>query len=229
MKAEIIIQEAARRAGDPNMGTYAQDEWVELVNDAELAVCLVRPDALSVTEAVQITVNQSKQDLPASRRRLLGLVRNEGADGLTAGRAIIGPSTMEEQDAVLPNWHTETGTEVLSYIYDELVPTTFYVYPHLTSAWYVLAEMAKNPTRIDEIGDNINLDDIYSVALREWMLFGAFARSNERTPDWTRASRHLQTFFAVLQVKTKADFAASPKNLEYDKQLDTLQTIARTT
>lgn len=213
-----VIDRAAEILQDTSKTTYTATQLLDWTNDAQRAVCLVRPDANSVTESITLTAG-SKQTLPSGRRRLMALVRNMGANGTTPGRAIRGPVPREDLDAANPNWHTETGSAVKEYVYDENTPDVFYVHPYVNSTWNVEAVLAANPADLTAATDSLALDDAYIPAMIEWVLYRCFARDDETTPNWTRAGRHFVAFFNLLQVKLRADMAISPKVIEYDQQL----------
>ena len=61
-----------------------------------------------------------------------------GADGLTIGKA-CNDADRSDLDNFDEDWHTKTGTSVQTYVFDERMPTTFYVSPAVpaTPAMYV--------------------------------------------------------------------------------------------
>lgn len=217
--AEQIYQQAAEILQDVLYATYSQTQLGAWVNDAQRAISIARPDANVSIENFLLSPGVSRQTLPATANRLGGLIRNMGTDGLTPGRGITGPVPREPLDAVLPLWTVTTGAFVKQYVYDEDTPLVFYVYPPVSGAWYVEAKFFKIPVNVTLPSSTIDLPDIYAPVIREWILYCAFARDSERTPNWVRAARHLTNFYQLLGVKTNSDLAVSPKILEQGKQL----------
>lgn len=217
--AETILLGTAEVLEDHDYITYLETQGLRWVNDAQRAVCLVRPDAASIIQNLVIVANSTRQVLPANTARLGGLYRNMGADGLTPGRAITGPSPREPMDGSDPLWMTRTGTYIRGYVYSEETPLDYYIYPVMTVPWYVEAKLFRVPADLAVKTDTIGLSDIYVPPIREWVLYNCFARDSERTPNYVRAGRHFANFFQLLGIKTRADLAVSPKVLEFDKQL----------
>jgi len=141
-----IIRMCAELAQDPELIKINTADWIDWINDGQRNICNARPDACVTTEAIPLTANTSKQTLPASRRRLLDLTRNMGAGGSTPGKAIRGPVPRETLDGFDPDWNITTGSYVKEFIYNPDDPKVFWIFPHLTTAWYVEALLAKNPT-----------------------------------------------------------------------------------
>ena len=216
---EGIYIGAAEVLEDITYVTYLEAQLLRWVNDAQRAVCLVRPDAASKIQNVAIAANTARQVLPANVARLGGLLRNMGADGLTGGRAITGPTPREPMDASDPLWMTRTGGYVRGYVYSEETPFDYYIYPVIASSWFLEAKLFLVPTDLVIKTNAISLSDMYAPAMREWLLYSCFARDSERTPNYVRAGRHFSNFFQLLGVKTRADLAVSPKVLEFDQQL----------
>ena len=219
LTAQAIYQLAAEILEDTHHVTYLEAQLMTLLNEGQRAICLMRPDAKVVIENFELTANAVRHTLDGDSRRLGGVIRNMGADGDTPGKAITGPVPRESMDAVDPDWPTATGPHVKQFIYDEDAPTYFYIYPTVASTWFVEAKLFKDPADITAKADRIDIGDIYAPPLREWLLYAAFARDSERTPNWIRAGRHLANFYQLLGIKTRADLAVSPKFGEYGKQL----------
>lgn len=217
-----IIERASVEANDEAFQSIKGLDWFEWINDAQRAVCLLRPDAKSDISTF-LLVTGTKQQIPAGTRRLQQLLRNMGTAGSTPGKAIRGPVPREDLDAVNPDWHKSTyhGTEVEQYIYEENNPTFFYVYPGLQSAatLYVEAVVSKDPTDVSDHNSNLDIPDIFAPAVVEWVLYRAWARDSERSPNWVRAERKYRSFFNLLGVNLRAELAVSPKLSERDRQL----------
>ncbi|MCP5230901.1 MAG: hypothetical protein H6948_02205 [Zoogloeaceae bacterium] len=213
-----LYARAAEVLEDTSYVAYLEASLIEWVNDAQRAVVLVRPDAKASVENILLTASSALQSLPSGALRLGGLLSNMGADGATPGRGITGPVKREEMDAANPTWRTDTGAYVRQYVYDEDSPLSFWIYPTLTADLYVEAKVYRVPTDIAAGDDTIDLDDIYGPAIIEWLLYRCYARDSERSPNYTRASRHFKNFFDLLGVKTRGDMWVSPRNVERGRQ-----------
>lgn len=192
--------------------SWTVTQLIEWVNDAIRALTLVRPDSTAVTVNFQLTAGNTKQTLSsATDIRFIKALRNKGADGNTVGKAIrLG--NMSALDSLKPDWHTETGLSYIKeYMFDEVRPDEFWVYPKPLTAFYIEIIKQIIATQVTVVGDTLPVKDIYAPALIEWCCYRAFSRDSERTPNWARAARHFQAFFNLLQVKVQADMAINPK------------------
>jgi len=217
--AKWLIDRALVILVDVSGDTYTRAEGLHYVNDAQRTVTMLRPDAKSGVETVKLVASQTKQTIPSTARRLMGITRNMGADGATPGNAVRGPVPQEDLDSFDPDWHQTAATVIQEYVYDERVPDIYYVYPGahaMTQVWAEL-KLALFPVDLDDETDVIDLDEIYAPAMLEWVLYRYWSRDEEDNPNWARAARHFKNTFDLLQVKLRPDFAVSPRVLEFLK------------
>lgn len=208
--ASTLIAQASEIAQDETNVTWSTAQALEWLNEGQKAVASMRPDA-SVSVAPILLVPGTKQTIAG--RRLMGISRNMGSDGLTDGRAI---RLVERgiKDDYNPDWHTDTATlEVKEYIYDGRLPQDFWVWPPVSPAAAVYIETieAVNPDDLTAVTDAISVSDIYAPPIIEWMCYRFFARDAEEVPEIQRAATHFNNFFTLIGEKTKVDMAVSPK------------------
>lgn len=223
MKALVLIQNCAREYSDAAYGRIAKASasgvnWLDLLNDAQRTVVLVRPDAGGSTENITLAAG-SRQALPAGALRLLGVTRNMGADGATPGKTIRFVERQSKDD-VNPDWHTATASAVIKeVVYDDKKnPLVFYVSPPATGSPRIEVELAKTPTDIvtaDVDTADIGLADVYAGPMQAWMLHRAYAIATQSANQYQRAVFYYQSFFNQLGVKIRADmfFAPSAPNM----------------
>lgn len=210
--AQDLINDIADELSDETFITWTSAELLAYLNSATLRVCLLRPDASSSVEAIQLVAG-TKQTLPATARRLLDIFRNMGADGATPGKAITSTDT-RSMDLYRPTWHKDTGkTYVDHFMYDEETPDTFFVTPpvHTTTAVYVDMKLANNPTAItDSATENVQVNDVYRPALEHWMLYKAYDKETDSDHSVAEAKFHFQAFNQLFGLKGKVDNQYSP-------------------
>jgi hypothetical protein len=188
--------------------------WLDWLNDAQRAIVLVRPDANAAVESIPLVAG-TKQAIPATALRLLGVTRNMGADGLTAGPTIrlIDRGTLDDLNR---NWHTATaGSSVDEVVYDEKkAPRSFYVTPPLSVARYIEVELSKVPTDVtDPDAGTIALADIYAGPMQAWMLHRAYGMQTQALNMFQRSQFYFTSFFNQLGVKIRGEMffgAATP-------------------
>ncbi len=210
--AQDLINDIAEELSDTNFITWTSAELLTYLNSATRRVCLLRPDASSSVESIQL-VPGTKQTIPTTSRRLLDIVRNLGADGATVGKAI---TTIETRDMDLydPNWHKKTAkTYVDHYMYDEETPDVFFVTPpvHAITNVYIEMKLANNPLVLtDSATENIPVNDIYRPAIEHWMLYKAYDKETDSENSVAEAKFHFQAFNMLFGQKYKVDLAYSP-------------------
>ena len=210
--AQDQINDIASELSDTSFITWSSTELLDYLNAAIRRVCLVRPDAYSDIQPVQLAAG-TKQSLPAAARRLLDITRNMGTDGLTAGK-VVTSTDQRSMDLYNQNWHKDPAkTAIDNFMYDEEVPQIFYVYPpvHATTAVYVEMKYAQNPPVItDAATTDIPLDDIYEPAIRHWMLHMAYAKETDSRESGSASQLHFKGFHDILGVKSQVDVMYSP-------------------
>lgn len=210
--AQDLINDIAAELSDETFITWTADELLAYLNSGILRVCLLRPDASSSVESIQLVAG-TKQSLPATARRLLDIFRNMGADGLTPGKAITSTDT-RSMDLYSPNWHKNTAKTVIDhFMYDEETPDTFFVTPpvHATTQVHVEAKFANNPTVINDAAtENVTINDVYRPALEHWMLYKAYDKETDSAHSVAEAKFHFQAFNQLFGLKNKVDVAYSP-------------------
>lgn len=208
-KAEIILQ-------DTTNVRWTTDELLGWLNDAQREIALIKPDASVKTSAVQLT-SGTKQTLgsgsTADAIMLLKVVRNMGTDGTTAGNAIRVVSG-EILDAQRPGWHSETSTAaVVHAVYDPRNPKQFYVYPPNTGTGYVELMYSATPTAVGTLGSTITVDDVFSNAILDYILFRAYSKDVEYAGNAARAEKHYLAFANSMGLST-TNIATHNTNLE---------------
>lgn len=214
--ATTKIVDLVSRAGillqDTTATRWTKQELLGWFNDAQRELVMARPD-LKATTASFACVAGTKQTLPSAALRLLTVVRNG-----TTGRAVTQVSR-DLLDNHQPGWHGMTqDTEVEHFVYDPLVPKTFWVYPPAVNTLSLEIIYGANPTVVtsaqvdlsDITSTTIEVDDIYANALLDYMLYRAYSKDLNIAGSGQRAGMHLQLFQQAVGTKTQIDAAATP-------------------
>jgi hypothetical protein len=209
MLASDII-DRARLVLNDTVATYrwADSEFFKWINDGQRAIVLVRPDASVSVETLTCAAG-TKQSIPATGIRLLDVTRNINADN-SAGRAVrlVDRDILDSQN---PDWHSDDQAVVVkNFIYDNRVPTVFYVYPPAKSTSKLEIVISKNPADVTTTGSTLALADIYSEPLLNYVLFRAYNKDSEFATNAQLATNYFQAFSAMLGVKTQRDVGFSP-------------------
>lgn len=215
MQAGDVLAGVSEILQDTGQVTWTEPQLLGWLNEALLSVCLLRQDAYTATESVKLAPG-TRQVKPGGSRQILDVTRNMGADGNTVGR-VIHFADLHKLDLINPNWHLATPkTVVREWFRDQRSPDVYYVYPPVPSNpdVYVQVLVSKTPPEIVTPAEPILLSDEYSPALREWVLYRAFGRDSENTPNASRSMGYIKSFFNLLGVKTPVDVAFSAEVTE---------------
>jgi hypothetical protein len=213
MLCSVILQNVNFVLDDPNDVKYSLTQKIAAINSALQALVSYRPDAASYT-TMMLLVAGTRQTIPSDGVRLLKVIRNRGASGLSdAGRAIR-KADMLVQDALIPDWHETTGQTVIDeYFYDSITPKDFYVYPPAPVSPVIgvdISYVRVLPT-ITAWTDTLPVDDYFAPAIQEWMLYSLWC-GDDQNPNYAVARSHQSTFFQLLQIKAASDGAVNPKS-----------------
>lgn len=244
MAATILVKQALWRVSqqlldtDPQFEHWEQIELVDHLNDTASLICALVPLANSRVDAIKLRQGTrqsiatiaaadckpgdgSTPTTPIYGLQVIAPRRNMGGNGMTPGNAIR-VVERDMMDALVPDWHTKTGSRVRSVVYDPQDPHTFYVSPGVPgtpNVWIELAYSAQ-PSKVPNVGTEdyslagtnttvIPVDDEYIDAL----VNGILARANMK--DTTYASRpkvaeHNELFLATLRGKIQAITGTDP-------------------
>lgn len=206
--ASTIIDRAAILLQDTTNIRWTRAELLAWLNDGQRDIAVHKPNAC-VTNTARQLVAGSKQTLAADAVSLVDAVRNLGANGTTPGRAVRLVSR-EILDSQIPDWHAATpAAEVKHFVYSELDPHTFYVYPPSTGANQLELICTAAPATVSEDAA-IALDDIYANALLDYMLYRAYAKDTEYASNPTASANHYTAYGQAIKGKLDGEAAGDP-------------------
>lgn len=228
-KAIDLINRASVILQDPTFTRWPAAELQDWLNDAQKEIVLHRPDAMAVNAALTVgsglTIDSSKQSLPAAALRLISVIRNVAA---TSAKKAIRRIERQILDDQIPDWHAKASSiNVEHYIYDDRDPKTFYVYPPPATLASIEVVYSSVPAAI-ALGafdgsdvTVIGLDDVYANAIVDYMLYRAYSKDAEYAGDSNRAMAHYNAFLASLGVKSQVDVGSSPNQTEHKPMVGT--------
>jgi hypothetical protein len=190
--ASAILSRAATIIQDETNTRWPEAELLKWLNDGQREIVLLKPDSYAQNEAMELVVG-TKQSIPAAGLSLIDVVRNMGVDGETPGRAIrlIKRKILDEQ---VPDWHSEEAdNEVKHFTFDDRDPKRFYVYPPSDGTTEVEVVYASSPADVI-ITDPVTLDDIYSNALLDYVLYRAYQKDADYAVNDARVANAYQSF-----------------------------------
>ena len=190
-------------------------ELVLWINDAQREVALLKPDASAVNATVTLATG-TKQAIPSTGNRLLGVVRNMSAASGGTGKRAVRLVDRAVLDSQTPDWHDPTvagsaahTTVVKHFIYDETNPRNFYVYPGVAGNAYLEILYSSNPATVAQSG-NLSIPDIFANAIMNYVLYMAYMKDAEFAGNAQRASSHFQLFTTSVTGKAQIDAISNP-------------------
>lgn len=219
--ASAILTKAARVLNDAGYDRWSAAELLDWLNAGQKEIVIVKPDANTVTKAVQLA-SGTRQTLGSGSTSdavmLIRVNRNMGTGGATPGQ-VITPIAGEQLDAVSPDWHSETAQATADhYVYDPRVPLQYWVYPPNTGTGYAELTYSAVPTVIAASTNAITVPDIFENALLDYVLYRAFLKDSEVQSSLARAAGHYTAFNSALGVNTQNLGAFNPnrENLPFN-------------
>jgi hypothetical protein len=197
--AEEIIDRAAILLHDnqTNVRWPKATEQLGWLNDGQQMVVLLKPDAYTQNESVQMTAG-TKQSIPSNGLMLLDVPRNMGAAGTTPGK-VVRRIDRRELDDQIPDWHSATAVAAVDhYVFDIRDPRRFYVYPPSDGTGHLEQIFSAAPPAVAAIGSVISLDDIYSVALLDYIMFRSYSKDVDYAANAARAQFYYTAFLQSL-------------------------------
>lgn len=213
--AKSVIQRVSDTLQDPTCVRWSAAELVRYLNDGQLDMLVLRPDALSVVESCPLVAG-ARQTLPTGAAKLLDVIRNTGGS-----KTSIRECRRQLLDAQLPSWESLPGsTDIKHFMYDPREPLAFYVYPPAAAsgasvearfAKYPakLAEPAAGATHADVIG-NLSVLDMFANALTDYIVYRAYLKDAEYGVNSELTRSHYGMYANALGIEVKATMDAAP-------------------
>ncbi len=204
VRTSEILNRVAIILQDTTKVRWPDDELLAWLNDGQREIALHKPNSCVKTIDHSLT-SGTKQTLPADAISLGKVVRNSGGPAVR----LVTRSVLDDQ---IPNWHDPrlASAQVKHYVYDEMNPTVFYVYPPASGGSVELFYFA-NPTDCS-VGGNLSVADIYASVLVDYVLFRAYSKDVEYAvnPGFADAAR--ARYLSALQGKAAAEAVTDPNN-----------------
>lgn len=226
---------------NPAFRRWPEADLVRYTNYGRMALATYLPQIGSRTDSVKLR-SGSHQDfsrvlqsdiLPgdgssAADTRgvaLMRMVQNMGAAGATPGRYIHGPVDRATKDAFEPLWMSETGSEILEYVFDKNLPLQCWVSPGVTgNVWAriqwiaLLADLPaggapgaeKYVTAGSEAARVCGVPDQFVPDLQNYVIAVALMKGSKNFQNLPKAQVHAQLFVQSINTQAQAAGAANP-------------------
>lgn len=220
-KAGILLNDTGKLTTRRN----TLSELCGWVNDGINAIILQKPSATSKTVSLPL-VRGTLQHIPDGYVSILRPVVNNRVSGSdNKPRRIITVVDKEQIDALNNTWHdpfsVRYAQQVKHFIFDEMNPRAFYVYPGNDGTGNIDVVLSAEPAKITALNPDqpedlssyeieIPLDDIYFGVLLDYVLYRARSKDTQDAGSATRAVLHYQQFANALGIKINVEANTSP-------------------
>lgn len=169
--ASLIIARASTIANDAAKVTWPQSEWLDWLNEGQLALVMLKSDAYTKTTTHQLAPG-AKQTAPAGCINIVDVRQNNSGQAITA-------CDRSSLDRFQPNWMNAPISNTVKHWMDDQQPDTFYVYPAQgTSPASVVITHSSEPPVV-AYTDPITVREIYAPNLVNYLLYRAYSKDSE--------------------------------------------------
>lgn len=193
------------------------------LNDGIAEIVTHKPSATARTVDVALAEG-TLQAIPAGYLAILRPVRNaRGPSSDRRPRRTITVVSENTLSLINPAWHDSYSVrfqqQVKHFVFDEVNPKAFYVYPGNDGTGLVEMVLCAEPTYIVAAGEAeamtsynvaLPLDDTYFNALLDWVLYRTYAKDAQNAGAAQRATQHYQLFANALGINIAAQTGSSP-------------------
>jgi hypothetical protein len=172
------------------------------LNEGQLAIVALRPDAKSVTRPLTL-VDGDQQTLPAEAIRLLDILRNQKGRGVT----LVSREVMTD---LTTSWFTDTPASVIKhYTYDPRLPKEYEVFPPAKAGTILIGRYSLIPVPCATEDSPLDIDDTFAPALVRYIAANCFMKNTE-TDDQGKAQAHMSNFALLLTGNAAAQKGEDP-------------------
>ena len=220
-KAGILLNDTGKLSSVRRWPLLELCGWL---NDGLGASVIQKPSATAKNVTLPL-VRGTLQTIPdgyVSILRPVRNMRNESSD--RQPRRTISVVSNEQLSDVNPAWHDEYSVnyaqQVKHFVFDEVNPRAFYVYPGNDGTGSMEAVLCAEPQvvaplneYVDELSSyevEIELEDIYAGVLLDYVLYRARSKDAQDAGSATRAALHYHQFANALGIKINVEANTSP-------------------
>ncbi len=185
---------------------WDEPELLDYINAAISSLCLIKPDTYTVTDEVVLTLNNTRQELPENGFQFFDVTRN-----LFPKKSVVTIVERNQLDHADPDWHDKLSNKIQHYVYEEVNPTVFHVYPAPnTPGQSVELVYAVSPDRIDSSLDSFPLQDIYETPIYFMTLSFAYGK-NAKRGDLVKSKNYYDMFAQSIGLRSQTQYQLGPR------------------
>lgn len=195
-RASMIIQ-------DQTNVRWSAAELLGWLNDGRREAAIFRPDIYAVTTTMTCVAG-NRQTLPVCALRLIDIPRNVNGPGVTVTQR----GYLDQHN---PSWPQLSGSKTIKhFMFDERIPTQFWVYPPATTAAQLELVVEEAPDNYTSGSVLTTHEELYDGALVDYICYRAFSKDAEYAGNSARAVAHYGQFKDSLKSGAAISVAISP-------------------
>lgn len=211
--ADIVTRVKTTLQETTETGTrWRNQELIEWANESYQSIIQIKPDAATKNVSAALTAG-TRQVIPENGLRLIDVIRC--LSPLSSGNSIT-VCNRRQLDTIRRGWHRESQTlDIEHFIFDEMDPKTFYVYPPAQAGTQVELIYSALPDLHDSSSnavpdESIMLDDTFAPVMVDYILYRAYSKDADHSANLNRAQMHYQAYMQALGQKVQVDRSTSP-------------------
>ncbi len=210
MKFSALESKVSELLTDTTNVVWTSGQVQQWLAESERQIILLRPDANAVSEEFDPDDNVSKQLIPFDSFRFLDIPHNVVSGSPGRAITIIQRSILDDLD---PKWHTAEASDTIEhFVYNDLVPEVFYLYPRPNSSARIEIQTSKIPTAPNFGADpDISISDAFEGAMIEYAVWRCLSRADDQNPDAQSAELAYQKFIQLIGLESNSKVQSSPK------------------
>ena len=213
--ASSFLYRISTQLQDPTNVKWPIDELVRYLNDAQRELSNVRPAAYQNYETMALTPGHMQSLSSEVATKLIKVMANA-----TGTKGVVTIVSVDQLDATVRNWRSQSSNTVLHYMYDERTPLKFQVYPPAGAAASVELSYARLPDYIGspanggtwaDASGTVNVSDLFANALQHYIFFKAYSKDAEYASNAALAQANYVMFQQIAGMEMAGTAAVSPK------------------
>ncbi len=202
----VVLNRVQKTLLDETGVYWDEPELLDYINAAISSLCLIKPDTNTVTEPFTLLAGDTRQELPSTGFQFFDITRN-----LSPRKTAVTIVDRNQLDHADPEWHSTLANRIQHYLYEEVNPTVFHVYPAPSLVGQTVELVyAVAPDRISSSSDNFPLQDIYETPIYFMTLSFAYGK-NAKRGDLVKSKSYYEMFAQSIGLRSQAQYQLGPK------------------
>lgn len=215
MKLSVIEAKVSDVLTDASQVAWPQAFVRSCLAEAQRQIVTLRPDANVISESFTPAAGTSKQVLPTSDR-FIDVPHNLVGGLPSKSISLVERAVLDDFDTSWPM--SEPSDSILHYVFNDLVPNVFYLYPRPSVNARVELQFSRIPGAPDFTADpDLEISDAFEGAMVQYAVWRCLSRADDQSPDSASANAAYQQFMQLIGLESQSKAQLSPRNRSQKK------------